>query len=185
MLPRETVPAARFVILHNKGPQGLMRASDVFGSRGNIVLAPANGRVLFNGCPDNELLPGCQIRGFLTRPDGSEIGFVLAHLVPGTFVGPGQTFRKGQTIGKMALWEQRPFSTHVHWAFNRPGEGMPPPANMSVLAAFNTLGPPPPRTLHKKAVPHFAAEESVQLAEEDRLVVRESEHAEVPALEEE
>jgi murein DD-endopeptidase MepM/ murein hydrolase activator NlpD len=185
MLPRDTVPATRFVKLHNKGPAGLMRAADVFGRRGNIILAPANGRVVFNGCPDDALHPGCQIRGFVILPDGREMGFVLAHLMPGMFVRPGQTFRKGQTIGRMAFWEQRPFSTHVHWAFNRPGTGMPPPANMSVLAAFNALGPPPPRTLRLPAVPYFAAEESAQLAEEDRLVVQESEHGEIPALEEE
>jgi len=56
---------------------------------------------------------------------------------------------------------------------------------MAVLAAFNMLGPPPPRALHMKAVPHFAVEESAHLAEEDRLAAQESEHEEIPALEEE
>ena len=183
MRPSDTVPAARFVKLHGPSPQGKL-AVDVYANRGNIVLAPADGHVVFEGCPDNPRLPGCQIRGFLTLPDGREMGFVLAHLIPGTFVRAGQTFRKGQVIGKMAFWEQHPKATHVHWSFKNPGEGMPPRANISVLAAFNMLGPPPPRTLHKDAVPQLAVEESAQLAQGDRLAAQESEHEAIPALEE-
>jgi hypothetical protein len=167
MRPRDTVPAATSVIRHGKSRQGKL-AADVFARAGSIVLAPANGRVVAAGCPDDKNHPGCQIRGFLTRPDGQKMGFVLAHLRRGTFPKEGETFRKGQTIGKMAFWEQFPRSTHVHWSFKRPGTGMPPKANMNVLRAFDMLGPPPPRTLHKAAVPDLAAEETV--------------HEEIPAL---
>ena len=184
MRPRHTVPATRFVRLHGPSPQGKL-AADVYANHGNIVLAPADGRVAIAGCPDSPRLPGCQIKGFFTLPDGSEMGFVLAHLIPGTFVPQGHSFRKGQVLGKMAFWEQHPKSTHVHWSFKQPGTGMPPKANISVMAAFNLLGLPPPRTLHKEAVPHFVVEESAQLAEEDRLAARESEHEAIPVLEEE
>jgi hypothetical protein len=183
MRPFHTVPATRFVKLHGPSPQGKL-AADVYANRGNIVLAPADGRVVFAGCPDTPRLPGCQIRGFLTLSDGREMGFVLAHLIPGTFVRAGHTFRKGQVIGKMAFWEQHPKATHVHWSFKRPGEGMPPKANIPVLTAFDMFGPAPNRTFHGEAVPQFAAEESAQLVEEERLAVQESEHEAIPALEE-
>jgi hypothetical protein len=184
MRPRHTVPATRFVRLHGPSPQGKL-AADVYANRGNIILAPADGHVVLEQCLDSPQLPGCQISGFLTLSDGREMGFVLAHLIPGTFVRAGNTFRKGQVLGKMAFWEQRPKSTHVHWSFRHPGTGMPPKANIPVMAAFNLLGLPPPRTLHKEAVPHFVVEESTQLAEEDRLAAQESEHEAIPALEEE
>jgi murein DD-endopeptidase MepM/ murein hydrolase activator NlpD len=184
MRPRHTVPATRFVKLHGPSPQGKL-AADVYANHGNIVLAPADGRVVFADCPDSPHLPGCQFKGFLTLADGREMGFVLAHLIPGTFVQAGQTFRKGQVIGKMAFWEQHPKSTHVHWSFKHPGTGMPPKANIPVMTAFSMLGLPPPRTLNKEAVPHFVVEESAQLAEEDRLAAQESEHEAIPTLEEE
>ena len=73
--------------------------------------------------------------------------FVLAHLQPGTFPNPGQTFKKGATLGRMEHWEQNPGSTHVHWAFRNPGDsGMPPPANIGILTAFELCGPPPRRS---------------------------------------
>jgi hypothetical protein len=169
MRPRDIVPASRFVILHDPSPEGKL-AVDVFANAGSIVLAPADGRVVFAGCPDTAGLPGCQIRGFFKLPDGRELGFVIAHLQRGTFPRPGMTFRKGQTIGKVALWEQKPRSTHTHWAFKDPGTGMPPRANIAVLRAFNMLGPAPRRTQRAEAVPQLAAEES--------------EHEEIPALEE-
>src|SRR5215207_3582263 len=167
MRPRDTVTAARFVIRHGLSPEGKL-AADVFADAGSIVLAPADGRVVHTGCPDTAGLPGCQIRGYLELSDGRELGFVAAHLQRGTFPEQGMTFSKGQTLGKIALWEQRPKSTHVHWSFKDPGTGMPPKANIEVLRAFDMLGPAPPRTLHAEAVPQLEAEEG--------------EHEAIPAL---
>jgi hypothetical protein len=170
MRPRDSVPAARFVILHGQGTDGKL-AADVFAKAGSTILAPADGRVVFAGCPDTARLPGCQIRGFLELSNGHELGFVAAHLQHGTFLEQGMTFRKGQTLGKIALWEQKPLSTHVHWSFKAPGTGMPPKANIPLLSAFDMLGSAPQRTLHREAVPQLAAEES--------------EHEAIPALGEE
>jgi hypothetical protein len=167
MRPRDTVPAARFVILHGLSPDGKL-AADVYADAGSIVLAPADGRVVFAGCPDTARLPGCQIGGFLKLSGGRELGFVAAHLQRGTLLEQGMTFRKGQTLGKIALWEQKPRSTHVHWSFKAPGTGMPPKANIPLLSAFHMLGPAPQRTLHREAVPQLATEES--------------EHEAIPAL---
>jgi hypothetical protein len=159
MRPRDSVPATRFVILHGPSPEGKL-AADVFANAGSIVVAPADGRVVFDGCPDTSRLPGCQIRGFFKLSGGRELGFVAAHLQRGTFPTKGATFRKGQTLGKIALWEQKPRSTHVHWSFKQPGMGMPPTANIAVLRAFDMLGPAPRRTAHREAVPQLAAEET-------------------------
>jgi hypothetical protein len=167
MRPRDTVPAARFVILHGQSTNGKL-AADVYADAGSIVLAPADGRVVFAGCPDTALLPGCQLRGFLKLPDGRELGFVAAHLQRATFLEQGMSFHKGQTLGKIALWEQKPRSTHVHWSFKSPGTGMPPKANIPLLSVFNMLGLAPQRSLHREAVPQLAAEES--------------EHEAIPAL---
>ncbi len=142
--PRDTVPAARFVILHNSSPEGKKMAADVFAKAGSIVLAPADGRVVFSFCPDGAGNPGCQISGYLKLSGGRELGFVAAHLQHATLPEKGTTFRKGQTIGKIALWEQEPpNSTHVHWSFKSPGDGIPPKANIPVLHAFGMLGPAP------------------------------------------
>lgn len=46
----------------------------------------------------------------------------------------------------MEFWEQHPRSTHVHWAFRKPGDNlMPPPANIPIVRAFELCGPAPRR----------------------------------------
>jgi hypothetical protein len=148
MRPRHVVPATKFVILHNPGPNGEKLAADIFAPAGSIVLAPLGGKVEDTSCPDTPTLPGCQIRGYLLVPgkDGKRLPFVAAHLQRGSFPAEGQTFTKGQTIGKIERWEQHPASTHTHWAFRQPGDSqMPPPATIPVLKAFELCGPPPGR----------------------------------------
>ena len=143
MLAIHTVPAARRVQRHNPSPRGPL-AVDVYAPPGSIVLAPLPGKVVHTSCPDTPKLPGCQIRGFLTLPDGGGMPFVLAHLQRGTFPTTNMTFRKGATLGRMERWEQHPNATHVHWAFRSPGDNqMPPPANIPVVRAFELCGPAP------------------------------------------
>ena len=141
----ETVPASRRVTRHNFS-NGVPQAVDVYAPPGSKVLAPLPGQVSHVSCPDSPALPGCQIRGFFRLPNGAFMPFVLAHLQQGTFPRQGAFFRKGQTLGKIERWEQHPASTHVHWAFRQPGErNMPPPANMSVVRAFELCGSSPRR----------------------------------------
>lgn len=172
MRPRDTVPAARRVIRHNPSGQGKL-AADVFAEPGSVVLAPLPGRVVRAGCPDTQKLPGCQILGFLTLPDGREMGFAAAHFQRGTHPEAGDTFEKGDVLGVIARWEQRPRSSHVHWSFRRPGEGrMPPPADINILEAFELCGDPPQETAGLADVP---AEEMDEVDHEGPLPLEEVE----------
>jgi hypothetical protein len=104
-------------------------------------------------------MPGCQIRGFLRLPDGRGMPFVLAHMQRETSLTTGMIFLKGETLGKMELWEQHPTATHVHWAFRTPGDNlMPPPANIAVLKGFELCGLGPQES--DLDVPEIDAEDS-------------------------
>jgi hypothetical protein len=181
LLAIHTVPASRRVRRHNPSPEG-PQAVDVYAPAGSRILAPLPGRVSVTSCPDTASLPGCQIRGFLRLPDGRLVSFVLAHLQRGSFPPPGTFFQKGEILGRMALWEQQPNSTHVHWAFRNPGDSrMPPPANIPVVRAFELCGPAPKRFAKALEVMEIDAEELLEI---DANESEDFEHGDIEILDE-
>ena len=181
MLAIHTVPAHTSIFRHNPDLQGRMQAVDVRAPRGSRVLAPCPGSVRHTSCPDTPTRPGCQIRGFVRLPSGALMPFVLAHLQHGSHPTMGQFFRKGGLLGTVEFWEQRSQFTHVHWAFRRPGDrGMPPPANIPILRAFELCGPPPMSFAGAQGVSAGEAEDLTETEVEDSEAV---EHGDIEVLE--
>jgi hypothetical protein len=187
LLAIQTVPASRKVRRHNFS-DGIPQAVDVYAPTGSRVLAPLPGQVRLVSCPDTPALPGCQIRGFLRLPGGGGMPFVLAHLRQGTFPTNGMTFQKGATLGRVEFWEQHPNSSHVHWAFRNPGDTrMPPPANISIVRAFELCGPAPRRAEIALAVSEIDAEDLPKIDTEDlpEIDTEVFDHGPIEVLEEE
>lgn len=141
MIPRATIPASTGQKVHNT-PAMEGGAVDIYAPQGSNVLAPGRGRVVDVLNLSTQDLPGWQIRGFMTRPDGLEVPFVIAHLQEGSFPRAGATFRKKEVIGSVQYWRSHPRSTHAHWSFRRAGtKQLPPPGNVKVLGVFTRFGP--------------------------------------------
>jgi hypothetical protein len=93
------------------------------------------------------------------------------------------TFQKGEILGRIEHWEQHPNSTHVHWAFRNPGDTqMPPPANISIVRAFELCGPAPQRSVKALAVSEVNDEDLLEIDAEES---EDFEHGDIEVLDEE
>lgn len=134
----EIVPATTGHRLHKAGTF-VKGAVDIYAPPQSKVFAPADGwveQVIYLRYP----LFGYEIRGYvMDRGRNEKVGFVMAHLLWGTYPEPGLGFAEGGQIGEIAHWPQHPASSHVHLAF-RVGGGMPPPGNIKVERMLRRLG---------------------------------------------
>lgn len=139
MIPRDTVPDSTGMRVHKAGTF-VDGAVDVYAPAGSEVRAPGRGRVV-DAMPSPAVAGSWEIRGYIERRDGKLVPFVAAHFTEDSHLEAGDTFEKGEVIGRIRRWDAEPPSTHVHWAFRRVGDPrLPPPGNVLVLGAFLKFG---------------------------------------------
>lgn len=138
MIPRATVPASTGARIHEAGDFD-NGAIDIYAPPGSVVRAPGDG-IVEDAEPSPAVSGSWQIRGWATRRDGQKVPFVCAHFTPESHLSAGDTFKKGEVIGRIRRWDSNPRSTHIHWSFRRVGDTLPPPGNVLVLRAFERFG---------------------------------------------